>query len=271
VTAPTVQREALGAFLRSRREHIEPRAAGLAPGRRRRTPGLRREEVAQLAGVSVTWYTWLEQARDIGVSREVIDGLTCALQLSTVERTHLFTLAGLAPPGPVQAATVVDPALERLVHAQSPHPCYLMDAWWNLLAYNTAYAALAGDVEARSPEQRNVLWLTFTGARIHDEWAAHGHRLVGQLRANLARFPHDARGPALVESLLAASPAFAQLWRAHVVQEFEGASKRLTHPTLGALTFDTVKLVTPGDESLALLVLLPADDATAAKLPALAR
>lgn len=270
--ADMVQRTALGGFLRARREATDPVSVGLRPGGRRRTPGLRREELAQLAGVSVTWYTWLEQGRDITVSRQVIESLARELRLSPPEREHLFTLAGLAvpaePPGPVR----VDATLRRLVDALSPNPAYIVNPWWDILACNDAYAALIGGLDHRPPAERNTLWISFTDDRVRAlvlDWPSESRHLVGQLRAHLARHPRDPRGPEIVSALLAASPSFAELWERHAVHRFQGARKRFRHPGVGRLDVDYVKLSAADDDQQQLLVFLPADEESAAKLPKL--
>jgi transcriptional regulator with XRE-family HTH domain len=268
-----VQRAELAAFLRARREAADPVSFGLQPGPRRRTPGLRREELAQLAGVSVTWYTWLEQARDISVSRQVIDSLARVLRLPPGDRAHLFTLAGLAlppgEPGPVE----LDVTLRRLVHELNPRPACVISLWWDLLGWNQAYAALIGGLDHRPPAERNSLWLTFTEDRSRGlflDWTEEARQLLGQLRAHLARHPGDPRGPELVEALQAASPAFAELWREQQVRRFESSRKRFQHPELGRIDLDYVKLATADDDRQYLLAFLPADAASAAKLPGLA-
>jgi transcriptional regulator with XRE-family HTH domain len=259
----------LGAFLRFKRAAIDPVSAGFPPGRRR-TPGLRREEVAQLAGVSVTWYTWLEQSRDIGVSRQVLDSLVRALRMSAGERTHLFALAGLTPPTGAPARAEVDHTLRRLLETLEPNPAYVMNPWFDILAYNAGYAAIAQVLAETPPAERNSLWLILTDERVRRSIVNHtgeARRMVGRLRIHLARNPDDPRGAELVGALLAASPRFAEWWRDdHSVREFTPARKAFKLPGAGALEFDYLKLATAGDEQQDLLVFLPADDASAAKL-----
>jgi transcriptional regulator with XRE-family HTH domain len=268
--ADMVQRKELGAFLRSRRESTDPVSLGLQPGPRRRTPGLRREELAQLSGVSVTWYTWLEQGRDISVSRQVIDSLARVLRMPAPERAHLFTLAGLALPAESAERPLVDDTLRRLVHTLHPNPAYVINPWWDLLVYNDAYAALLGGLDDRPSTERNSLWLTFTEDRgLLVDWTAEARQLLGQLRGHLARYPRDPRGPELVEALRENSPRFAELWEEHTVRRFAASRKRFRHPDVGRLDLDYVKLATADDERQQLVVFLPADDASAAKLTGL--
>lgn len=269
MTADTIQHQELASFLRSRREATNPGVVGLPSGGRRRTPGLRREEVAQLAGVSVTWYTWLEQAREIGVSRQVIDSLARTLRMDPSERAHLFTLAGMTVPPERPVREAVDETLRRLVDTLQPNPAYVVDPWWDLLAYNNAYAGLVGGLDHRPPPECNILWLNFTEPRIRElnvDWNTQARQLVGQLRSHIAEYPNEARGAELVENLEAASPKFAELWRTNTVRRFEGSQKRFDHPEVGRLTFDYIKLAAANDDRQHLLVFLPADHGTAEKL-----
>jgi transcriptional regulator with XRE-family HTH domain len=267
-----VQRAELGAFLRARREATDPVTAGFPAGPRRRTPGLRREELAQLAGLSVTWYTWLEQARDISVSRPVADSLARALRLSAAERAHLFTLAGLALPPADPAPPVVEPTLARLVDTLHPHPAYVASLWWDVLACNDAYASLIGGLGHRPVAERNILWITFTESRESGhmlDWESEARSMVGQFRAALARHPEDPRGPELIAALLDADNVFRSMWEEHSVAPFEGARKRLRHPLVGRLDLDYTKLAAVADERQQLIVFLPADAESAARLESL--
>src|SRR5580692_8590984 len=264
-----VQRAELASFLRSRREGTDPVSVGLQPGPRRRTPGLRREELAQLSGISVTWYTWLEQGRHITVSREVIESLARVLRMTPPEREHLFTVAGQALPAQTVGPPEVDDTLRRLVQALDPSPAFVTNPWWDLLAYNQAYSTLHGGLDARPSAERNVLWLFFTAdpARyLIVNWADEARQLVGQLRAHLAQHPGDPRGPQLVATLTAASPKFAELWQEHGTARFRNYRKGYQHPAAGLLSLDYIKLTAASDDQQHLIVMLPADQATADKL-----
>jgi hypothetical protein len=162
-----IRRHELAAFLRHRREHITPEQVGLPRGRRRRTPGLRREEVAQLSAVGVTWYTWLEQARDIQVSVQVLDALARTLLLDPSERAFLFQLAGAADPTPATSCPVVTPALRQVIEQMAPIPACVQNSRYDILAYNRTYALLLCDLEAVPPEDRNCMVLCYT----NEEWA----------------------------------------------------------------------------------------------------
>jgi transcriptional regulator with XRE-family HTH domain len=260
-----VQRNELGAFLRARRQATDPVSAGFRPGSRRRTPGLRREELAQLAGLSVTWYTWIEQGRDITISRQVIEALARGLELSQPERTHLFTLAGLALPPRAPGPRLVDPLLSRLVEELYPRPAYVMNPWWDLLAYNDGYAEVLGGLDQRPEAERNILWLTFAesrGAELFVDWPGEARALVGQFRATLAQYPDDPRGPELRQSLEAASTTFRDLWQEQSVSGFTSSRKELNHPRYGRIDLDYLKLTDAHDAQQSLIVFLAADEKT---------
>ncbi|MFI0785277.1 helix-turn-helix transcriptional regulator [Streptomyces lydicus] len=265
------RRRCLAEFLRSRRERLTPEEAGILAGPRRRTPGLRREEVAQLSGVSVTWYTWLEQARDITVSRQVLTSLARALMLSSIERRHLFGLAGVPlpeqPPGRGPG-----PALQRLVDALEPHPAYLLDANWDLVGWNRAEAGLIGDPGQLEPAERNLLWLVFMDAAMRTlmvDWEGQAQNLVAQFRADArARFG-DPRFERLTGGLREASAEFRGWWEAHDIADFGSNRRQFRHPWVGRLTFDYVKLAAMDAPGVKLFACMPADAETAGKLPAL--
>src|SRR5438270_1294027 len=186
-TFSKARRDELGAFLRSRRERVTPEEVGLAPGLRRRTPGLRREEVAQLAGVGVTWYTWLEQGRPINASAQVLEAVARTLRLDDSERSHLFTLAGVQDPE-TRVVRVCEPALRELVEAMDPYPALLVSARYDILAWNRAEAALKGDYSSLPERYRNVLWLLFTQPAWRELLVDQGDvaYLVARFRAAMA-------------------------------------------------------------------------------------
>src|SRR5919108_5182229 len=160
------RRRELGAFLRSRREKLSPSAAGIVAGPRRRTPGLRREEVAMAAGVGTTWYTWLEQGRDVRPSTEVLSALSQALRLDAAEKRHLFILAGRQlPERPANAPEKVDSPLLHVLNSLSMQPAYVVGRRWDVLAWNSAAAAVFGDYGALEGDARNIIHMVFTNPR----------------------------------------------------------------------------------------------------------
>lgn len=265
------RRRALAEFLRARRERITPREAGILAGPRRRTPGLRREEVAQLSGVSVTWYTWLEQARDIGVSRQVLASLARALMLGPVEQRHLYALAGELPPEQPDRSGP-GPALQRLVDALDPHPAYLLDANWDLVAWNRAEAGLIGDPDRLAPDERNLLRVVFTDPAMRTllvDWEGQARDLVAQFRADVGERFGDPRAERLIRELSACSEEFTRWWQAHHLADFGSTRREFRHPRVGALTFDYVKLAALEAPGVKLFVCMPHDEPTREKLPAL--
>ncbi|WP_116068547.1 helix-turn-helix transcriptional regulator [Asanoa ferruginea] len=238
------RRAQLSDFLRIRRARLAPADVGLVTAGRRRTPGLRREEVAVLAAVGVSWYTWLEQGRDINVSAEVVDAVGKALRLSTAERAHLYALAGLRPPCAdlrADRGAAVTPELRQLLDGWSPRPAVLRDRHWNLLAVNDAAAAIYG----YGPEDHNCLVTFFTSARHRDahlHWAAVAPAVVAAFRADVAHAPDDPEYRRVVDELNAVSPEFAELWARHDVQVPGQMVKAVRHPEAGELFFDTTSL-----------------------------
>ena len=209
----TVTRAELSGFLKSRRARISPATVGLPNGRRRRTPGLRREEVADLAGVGLTWYTWLEQGRDIRVSPEVLAAIARALQLEPAERAHLFRLAGHAPPATEPAAASISPRLRRVLDAWDPFPAHVAGRRRDLLAWNRASEVING--WSRLPEGRcNLLWFMFlvpTTRRLLLDWEQEAPLSVAALRAEAGRDLGEPDYQELIGGLLEGSPDFAAI------------------------------------------------------------
>jgi transcriptional regulator with XRE-family HTH domain len=234
------RRAALGAFLRAHRERLAPASLGIAVTRRRRTPGLRREEVAQRAGVGVAWYTWLEQGRDIHPSREALTFISDALGLDRAAREHLFTLAGQTASEPVDLATVrVPPSLQPVLAALDPNPAYVNDLRWNVLAWNAAADAVFG-FSSLPEDERNSLLLMFTrrGSRLRmRDWERIAAHMVAAFRMNIGPY----MGDTVVESLLArlrTSNDFVRLWERQDVSVRRIGRKTVQHPKLGTLAFD---------------------------------
>jgi transcriptional regulator with XRE-family HTH domain len=264
-----LRRRELGSFLRSRRERIAPEQVGLRPLRRRRTPGLRREEVAQLAGVGITWYTWLEQGRDINPSAQVLDAIARTLQFDAHEHAHLFTLAGMTP------ATVVDECLslcrsvQPLLDQLEPYPACVLNGRLDLLGSNRAYRGFFPGFDEVPDEDRNVMWLLFT----HPEWRAAivdrdeiTRRVVAEYRAAMAEHLDEPAWKTLVDRLHLASPEFRTVWERHDVLAAESRTKRALHPTLGLLSFDYTNLWLGQRLGTRIVAFTPADDETRERL-----
>jgi transcriptional regulator with XRE-family HTH domain len=260
-----LRRRELAAFLRSRRERLTPADVGLPPGGRRRTPGLRREEVASLAGVGMTWYTWLEQGRDINASDQVLDAIARTLMLDPHERTHLFTLAGLTPTGPIADLDAVSPEVRAMLDQLHPFPAFVSNARYDLLAYNRAYQTLIGDLDAVPFEDRNTLLLIFTKHTTSKCFVDRDEakpRLVAQLRSAMAEHVADPAWKCLVRRLREASPEFAEIWQRHEVAQPENARKRLLHADFGLLQFNYINTWLAPRTGVRLVTYIPADEAT---------
>lgn len=233
----------LGEFLKSRRARLDPVAAGFPAGRRR-APGLRREELAQRAGVTVSWLAKLEQGQAHAVSSEVLAALALGLQLTEAERAHLFALAGFRVDGQVVAAQVT-PALRTLLDQLEPNPAYLLDRCWNIVAWNAAEARLFTRLENWTGDPPNLLELVFLDTDLSQLMADHDEelaRLVSQFRLHCADWPDDAEISVLVGNLRAKSPRFAELWDAKDVSPFSTTRRLFTHPIAGRLELDHHRL-----------------------------
>ena len=236
------RRAELADFLRRRRADIKPEDLGLPGGGRRRTPGLRREEVAQLAGVGTTWYTWLEQGRDVRASQEVLESLARALQMTPVERAHLLLL-GRGEEAPVSAAPLesASPSLRRLIDTLGPAIAYVLGRRWDVLAWNQAARAVIGDFEAIEAPSRNHLWLMFTDPtrrELMPDWEGAARNCVAKFRVDHARHLGDPSFEELVVALRGASRDFCRAWKRHEVGFSSGGRKELRHPEAGTLHFE---------------------------------
>jgi transcriptional regulator with XRE-family HTH domain len=260
------RRHELAAYLRSRREGVTPHEVGLAPGLRRRTPGLRREEVAQLAGVGVTWYTWLEQGRPINASVQVLDAIARVLKLGPAERWHLYRLADV-PGTPVSVDTQTLPDdVPEVLDALEPLPACVYNGKYDLLARNEPYAAMFPQVITAAGRERNALWQIFamhncplldTGLLAH---------MVATLRANYARHVGEPEWTQFAEQLCEVSDGFAALWASQQVAEPVPQIKSFMCPDVGQLDLRTSSYGVSGMPESRLIVYLPAGPADAAKI-----
>ncbi len=263
------RRRELGAFLRSRRERITPDQVGLPVSGRRRTPGLRREEVGTLAGVGVTWYTWLEQGRDIHVSDDVLDAIGRTLQFDAHERRHLFALAGSSEALPSRDCPVVTPPVRIMLDQLDPLPACVLNGRFDILAYNRPYATLIDDLDAVAFEDRNTLVLNLTHPawrRAIVDWDDAVTRCVGQLRASMAEHVAEPAWKALVRRLSEESAEFAELWERHEVHGVENRVKHLVNERVGLLRLDFTNLWFGPVPGTRLVTYTPADLETEARL-----
>ena len=255
----------MSSFLRSRRERISPEQAGLPATGRRRTPGLRREEVAQLAGVGVTWYTWLEQGRDINVSEQVLAAIAGTLRLDPYERVHLYTLAGHPEPPMDRDSRAVPGAMAVMMRQLEPIPAAVINARFDLLAYNRTYERMVGGLEHLPFEDRNQLLLVFTSPRWRTatvDWEDSAARLAGRFRAGMAAHAAEPGWKNLVTRLRRESPDFERLWDQHDVRAPENFTKRYLHPEVGLLTLDYTQLWFGERSEIKLTTYTPVDEGT---------
>ncbi|WP_181775955.1 helix-turn-helix transcriptional regulator [Amycolatopsis pittospori] len=268
--AADVRRHELAAFLRSRRERITPDQVGLPISGRRRTPGLRREEVAQLAGVGVTWYTWLEQGRDINASEQVLDAISRTLRLDPHEHLHLFTLAGAPEPPLEKDCKLLSQNVYRMMDKLEPFPVCVRNARCDILAYNRAYNWLMGDVDSVPFEDRNTLVQCLTNPewrRRLPDWEVNLPRVVAGFRAAMAEHLAEPAWKNLVKRLRQESELFERMWKEHDVSTERIVLKRYLHPDVGLLRFEFSYLYLGRRSEISLATLTPADEETAAKLP----
>ncbi|WP_104816031.1 helix-turn-helix transcriptional regulator [Kitasatospora sp. MMS16-BH015] len=272
VAPADTRRHELAAFLRSRRERISPEQVGLPPTGRRRTPGLRREEVALLAAVGVTWYTWLEQGRAIQVSTQVLDSVARTLLLDRNERAHLFALAGVEDPVQVMDCPTITPAVRLVLDQLSPLPAAAINRRYDILAYNRTYTGIVGDLDAMPPEERNVLWLAFTDSYfasvLVDREEARAS-IVARFRAAMADHGSERAWTDLLKRLCQTSPEFEALWARHEVEGLGNGMKRFLIPGAGLLRFDYTNLWLGPNGGTRVVTYTPADDATRAHLESL--
>ena len=263
----------LGTYLRDRRTKLDPAALGFPAGRRR-TRGLRREEVAQRANISATWYTWLEQGRGGAPSADVLNRIARALMLTDVEREHLFLL-GLGRPPEVRyrKSEGVTPRLQRILNALDPVPAVIRTAIWDVVAWNRAATVMLGDYGALPPQQRNVLRILFLDPQaraVQYDWESVARFVLGAFRVDAARAGAGVEVEALVDELCRLSPEFRAIWAENDVHGAHGdVVKRIRHPVLGPFAFEYSVFAVDGRTDLAMVVYNPATPADMARLGAL--
>ena len=242
------RRQVIARFLRTRRARLQPEAVGIARGARRRTPGLRREEVAALANVSTEWYKWLEQAREVRASAGALRRIAEALRLEPGETDHLLRLSGygLAPSEDLGPKTpVISPHLQVLIDALDPCPAWVVGARWDYLAWNRAAKVISGDLDAVPAGERNTLHQLFLGPRLRAtliDWERHAKGVVASVRAQCAGVRDDPWVGQLIARMRAASPEFARWWEDQDIQAYEDGEKHYDHPALGRLAFTYTRL-----------------------------
>ncbi|QPC92180.1 helix-turn-helix transcriptional regulator [Mesorhizobium sp. INR15] len=273
-SADESRRRELGAFLRSRRERLTPAVTGIATGLRRRTPGLRREEVAMIAGVGTTWYTWLEQGRDVRPSVEVLTALCEALRLDAVEKRHLFILAGRQQPERrIAAPEKADGPLLHMLESLVLQPAYVVGRRWDVLAWNPAAAAVFGDYGLLEGDNRNIVHMVFTNPQHRHllvDWEELAHVVLASFCAESAKYVGDPDFDRLIALMMRSSPEFRDWWpRRDVARRLTGV-KHVRHPIAGMMAFEHMSLSIDDGSDIRLIVYTPlAEQNSIAKLRAL--
>ena len=257
----TARRKELGEFLQVLRTRSTPAAFGFPAGSRRRTQGLRREEVAQLAGISPTWYTWLEQGREVNVSADVLARLARSLQLTRSERAYLFEMAGRLD---TEESAPVDDAAPKALSAlldDISAPAYIMGRYWDMLAWNKSAAALftgwLDQVQERTPNLLRFVFLDANARNLLADWEIRARRIAAEFRADCRTRLEEPALQKLVEELSQASPEFAQFWKQHDVLERQGGQRDFKHPKRGLISYQQVTLHPVEQEQLKLVMLKP--------------
>ncbi len=267
-------RSELANFLRTRRSHLSPAEMGLPRTARRKTAGLRREEVAHLAGVGVTWYTWLEQGRDIHVSSQVLESLARTFRLTPAERAHIFLLAGQASPAhPLPPQEHVGPFLSRFLEQMGSNPAYIMGRRWDVLAWNRAACQLFTNFATMPVKERNIVRFIFTDEEYRHrivDWEGVAQRVLAQFRASSSQYHNDAQFGTLITELQQRSLEFARWWSHYEVQERQYGRKEFVHPQVGSLVLEHSTFQIDGSPGLKMVGYLPACQETARKLEQLA-
>jgi transcriptional regulator with XRE-family HTH domain len=262
----------LGNYLKNRRTKLDPASFGIFGGRRR-TAGLRREEVAQRANISAAWYTWLEQGRGGNPSADVLDRIAKALMLTEVEREHVFLL-GLGHPPEVhyRGGDAITPRLQRLLDALPYSPAIVRTATWDVVAWNRAAATVLTDYGTLPPENRNILRMIFSDPRVRAaqfDWESVARAVVSAFRIDAARAGADAEVAPLVDELCRSSPEFAAMWRDNEVQIHGDGVKHLHHPVLGPISLEFSSFAIDGRPDLQMVVYNPATPADQALIRSL--
>jgi transcriptional regulator with XRE-family HTH domain len=270
MSEPLATENLLGTYLRGRRTKLDPAALGFPP-ERRRTLGLRREEVAQRANISPTWYTWLEQGRGGAPSADVLDRIARALMLTDVEREHLFLLGlGRSPEARYRKSDGVTPRLQRVLDALDPSPAVIRTAIWDVVAWNRAATVMLMDYGSLPPEQRNILRFIFLDPRARAaqyDWESVARFVLGAFRVDAARAGAAAEVEPLVEDLCRLSPEFRAMWRDNDVRGAHSeAVKHIRHPVPGPLAFEYSAFSVDGRPDLTMVVYNPATPTDADKI-----
>lgn len=260
-TTPLFGPKALGAFLRTQREKTSPEMLGLPVTARRRTRGLRREEVAQLSGISTTWYTWIEQGREVSISAQTLSNIAAALKMKPTERNYLFRLARQNDPLEEAVPVVEDAVLDAVNQVSAP--CYLLDLTWNMLAWNRQAQTLFSGWLDNDP-QPNMMRFMFThplAQQLVMDWDARASRIVAELRADAMHYPHDETLNAFVQQMTQDSAPFRDFWLRQQVIVREGGERAFRHAQQGVVSFRQLSWQLASNRALKMIILVPANPA----------
>ncbi|MFN2745172.1 MULTISPECIES: helix-turn-helix transcriptional regulator [Bacillus] len=241
------KRKELGDFLKLKRSTVSPEEYGMPLGQRRRTKGLRREELAQLAGIGVTWYTWLEQGRDIQVSTQVLESISRVLKLNYEEKKHVFLLAGQQIPLYELQSTKqhLNPAVQHLIEHLKDCPVYVTDEKWDVIAWNEAACLVFGDFKRMSHKEKNAIWRCFCSKdyqKLLADWESHAKRLLAQFRFTASRFIGEEWINELIDELSQKSAEFRSWWNHHDILGTPAGEKEINHPSAGTMFMEHVTL-----------------------------
>lgn len=255
----------LGDFLKTRRNKIKPEQLGIPVGARRRTPGLRREEVAQLAGIGLTWYTWLEQGRAINVSDDLLDSLSRVYLLTDGERNHLYALANKSLTNKSRDYQPVNDTLIRILEKLnfSYCPAYIMDYHWNLVAWNKYAVSVFGDFSKLPAYERNVIYMMFCNQEymaLFNDWEFHAKGIIARFHATMAKHIDDPWFTGFIQDIKNKNDKFSSWWSLYDVNSMSDVVKELTHPSLGKLTFEFVSFDVSDNLNFKLLIHNPDDE-----------
>jgi transcriptional regulator with XRE-family HTH domain len=260
-----IRRQELSNFLRTRRARISPADIGLPATQRRRIPGLRREEVAHLAGVSVTWYTWLEQKRPISVSAGTLDNLARVLRLDPIERIQLFDLALRQPVADsTSQRETVSPRFQRMLDHNATMPAFVMGRRWDILAWNQAARAFFFDFEQVPADERNMVWLCFTSSALRSlmvDWPTRAQDALARFRADYGRHAGESYFVELIERLNSVCPEFAQWWPRHDILPLAEGCSQYRHPLVGRIFAEHMMFSLADNPEVRVVVFLPATEA----------
>lgn len=261
----------LGRFLKARREKISPTQVGLPYGNRRRTLGLKREEVAQLASVSLTWYTWLEQSRSIKVSEQVLESIGHALMLNETEMQYIFALAKLAMPKTrlTQGPQFINDTIQVVINKLEPFPSFASDQYWNVIGWNNSAKIIFGDFAKMNARERNTIWRMFTNPKyktLFTEWDKVAKWIVAQFRLSCSNYTEDQWFKNFVEELMIESEEFKKIWLDHNVAFDKDLKKKLMVDKLGELVFDFTSFDLSNNSKIKIAVHSPLNEEITQKL-----